>query len=58
VRTFNIPAGDAGGETLFFRLSDAAESCAGCADPQPPGLSVNSSTGQMSLNTTGLDGLN
>jgi hypothetical protein len=58
VRTFNVPAGDAGGQTLFFRLSTAEESCAGCADPHPPGISINSSTGQVTLDTTGLDGLN
>jgi hypothetical protein len=58
VRTFNVPANDAGGETLFFRLSDADESCVGCSDPHPPGISINSSTGQVTLDTTGLDGLN
>jgi hypothetical protein len=58
IQKFTIPAGDGGGETLSFRLTDANESCAGCADPQPPGISVNSSTGEVTVDTTGLDGLN
>ena len=53
VQTFTVPAIDSGGETKRFRLSNALESCFGCATPQPPGLTINSTTGQVSWDTTG-----
>jgi len=53
VQTFTIPAIDSGGETRRFRLSNAQESCFGCFDPHPPGLTINSTTGQVSWDTTG-----
>jgi hypothetical protein len=53
VQTFTIPAIDAGGETRRFRLSDANESCFGCGAPQPPGLTINPTTGQVTWDTTG-----
>jgi hypothetical protein len=53
VQTFTIPAIDSGGETKRFRLTNAQESCFGCLDPQPPGLTINATTGQVSWDTTG-----
>jgi hypothetical protein len=45
-----IPAADADGDTLRWRLSTATESGGGS---QPTGISINSTTGQVSWNTTG-----
>lgn len=60
-QTFNVPATDAGGETLTYRLTTPAESCGNCTsppqDPHPPGLAINSTTGQVSWDTTGRAGL-
>jgi hypothetical protein len=56
-QTFTIPAIDSGGETKRFRLTTAQESCFGCADPHPPGLTIDSNTGQVSWDTTGRTGL-
>jgi hypothetical protein len=58
IQSFTVPANDAGGERRVFRLSTAQESCVGCADPHPPDISINSNTGRVTLDTTGLDGLN
>jgi hypothetical protein len=48
---------DNGGETLRWRLTNGTEACGGCSDPQPPGLSINANTGQVSWDTTGREGL-
>lgn len=50
VRIFSIPAADSDGDTLSYRLSNGLED--GFIS-QPVGLSVNSSTGQVSWNTSG-----
>ena len=52
---FTVPANDAGGETLRFRLATELESCGGCTDHQPPGLAINPTTGEVTWDTTGRD---
>ena len=49
--TFTIPATDPDGNPLSFRFSTSTE--AGPGFVQPSGLSINSSTGQMTFNTVG-----
>ena len=56
VQTFKVPAIDNGGETLRWRLTNGDEAC-DCADPNPPGLSIDPTTGTVSWDTTGRDGL-
>lgn len=53
VQTWSIPAADAGGQTLRWRLATAAEACGACTDPQPTGLTIAPTTGVVSWNTTG-----
>lgn len=48
--TFNVPAVDPDGTPLTFRLSTAAEMQ---SPTQPPGLSINSTTGVATINTVG-----
>jgi RTX calcium-binding nonapeptide repeat (4 copies) len=51
---FFVPASDPGGQNLRFRLATAAEACSGaCTDPNPPDLSIDPNTGQVTFNTTG-----
>lgn len=57
VRSFTVPAGDVGRQRLSFRLSDANESCAGCATPHPPGLTIDPNSGQVTFDTTDKSGL-
>ena len=57
LRQFTVPAADTGGETLFFRLSTEAESCGGCVAPHPQDLSIDSTSGQVTFNTTDKSGL-
>ena len=53
-QTFIVPATDPGGEALRFRLATAAEACdSSCADPNPPGLTINANSGQVNWDTTG-----
>lgn len=54
VQSFAIPASDADGENVAFRLATSAESLV----TQPPGLTVDARTGMVSWDTTGrLNGL-
>jgi lysophospholipase L1-like esterase len=54
VQTFRIPATDADGDNVHFRLATQSESRV----TQPPGLSIDSRTGVVSWDTTGrLNGL-
>jgi hypothetical protein len=48
--TFTIPASDPDGDAVSFRLSTTLES--GLPTPAPAGLSLSSSTGVVTLNTT------
>jgi Ca2+-binding RTX toxin-like protein len=51
---FFVPASDPGGQTLRYRLATPAEACGGaCTDPNPPDLSIDPNTGQVTFNTTG-----
>lgn len=53
VQSFFVPAADPGGQTLFWRLASGTESGAGAgAQVNPPGLAINSSTGQVTWDTT------
>jgi hypothetical protein len=53
-QTFGIPAVVPGGTTKRYRLATAAESCDGCTDPDPAGLTIDPTTGVVSWDTTGL----
>ena len=58
IQRFTVPVSDPGGQTLRFRLSDALESCAEeCEQPQPPGLTVDPTSGVVTWDTTNRDGL-
>lgn len=48
---------DWGDPTTSTCPSTAAESCVGCADAHPPDLSINSSTGIVTFDTTNKSGL-
>ena len=52
---FTVAASDVDGDTLRFRLSTDAEAGGGAS---PPGLTVNSSTGEVTWDTTGLSTTN
>lgn len=54
VQTWPVPAFDLGGEPLRWRLATSSEACGGCAQPNPPGLSIDASTGIVSWDTTGV----
>ena len=49
--SFGVTAGDSDGDTLFWRLSTAAENG---GMPNPAGFTINSSTGQVTWATGGL----
>lgn len=51
VRSWTLPATDANGDRLRFRLADATETQGG---DQPPGLTINPTSGVLSWNTAGL----
>lgn len=53
-QTFSVPAADADGDTLFWRLATPSEASGTGSYSLPPGFSINSSTGLVSWNTTGL----
>ena len=54
VKNFNVPATDPGGETLRWRLAtDSEVGTPGSSDHQPPDFTINSTTGQVSFDTTG-----
>ena len=55
VQNFTIPAIDPGGQTVRFRLATDEEGCgsAGC-ETNPSGMTINSTTGQVSWDTTGV----
>jgi hypothetical protein len=57
VQTFPLPTTYSGNGSVRYRLATAQESCGGCADPQPPSLSVDPNSGQASFDTTGHSGL-
>ena len=53
--SFNVPANDADGDTLAWRVSTSAEASGSAGGfSQPLGLAVDSSTGNVSWNTTGV----
>lgn len=54
VQHFSVAAVAPPGTTRRFRLATAAEDCGGCGESQPTGLTIDPTTGQASLDTTGL----
>ncbi|MEX2610548.1 MAG: hypothetical protein WEA24_11420 [Gemmatimonadota bacterium] len=52
VQTWHLPAADADGDPLRWRMSNSNEW--GGNGAQPPGISINPTTGQVTWNTSGL----
>jgi hypothetical protein len=49
---FFVPAGDSDGDVLFWRFATLAEAGGGMSNP-PPGMSINSTTGEITWATAG-----